>query len=232
MPTACDPCGGVTPCDNLIHGCDGPDGASAPGVCLPNSNPPAVGMGLCLPECTFRGDGSAATGCVGKDACNAIAFDATSSPPSGIGYCFAGCTANTDCAAGESCETNTGLCLKTVTPPTKNLGDGCTMAEANASPPACNCVYNTSSGLGFCTTFCTVGGSQCQSGWFCEAEEPLTLASGDASVVGFTTQNVGLGGFCVPACQIDGGATGTDSGVCPANTTCQSTFAGGAGCIP
>jgi len=234
LPLPCDPCGGMTPCDNLIHGCDGPDGSpSTPGICLPNTNPPAVGKGLCLPACSFKGDGSAPTGCVGKDTCNAIGFDATTSPPTGVGYCWGGCAADTDCATGEKCDTTTGLCLKTVTPPTKALGDGCTMTEANMSPPPCNCVYNPMSGLGFCTEVCTVGGTQCPTGWFCEAQEPTTLTgANDASVAGFTMQNMGLGGFCVPSCTVDGGAMGTDSGTCPPNTTCQNTNAGGPGCIP
>jgi hypothetical protein len=89
------------------------------------------------------------------------------------------------------------------------------------------------SGLGFCTEFCTVGGTQCPSGWFCEGQEPTTLTgANDASTAGFTMQNTGLAGFCVPSCAVDGGAMGTDSGACPANTTCQSSFAGGPGCIP
>jgi hypothetical protein len=229
----CDPCGGKTPCDNFIHGCDGPDGPSAPGVCLPRSNPAKVGDGICLPACAFKGDGSMPAGCQGKDACNAIAFDPTQTPPVGIGYCFGGCTADTDCVTGEKCDTTTGLCVKTVTPPTKNLGDGCNMMEANMMPPPCNCVYGTLSGLGFCTLFCTVGGSQCPSGWVCDAQEPTTLIGpNDASVPGFMTQNTGLAGFCVPQCGVDGGTIATDSGTCPTNTTCQTGSATGPVCVP
>jgi hypothetical protein len=226
MPAPCDPCGGTSPCDNFIHGCDGV-GASAPGICLPLQ----AGGGVCLPACVFAGDGTAPSGCVGKDTCLPYGFG--SNPVQGVGYCFGGCTADTDCVTGEKCETTTGLCKKVVTPPTKNIGDPCTMADANATTPPCNCIYNTKTTVGFCTQVCTVGGTGCPSGWFCEAQEPKSLTgSNDASLPGFTTQNTGLGGFCVPSCQVDGGAMGTDSGACPTNTTCQDIFAGGAGCIP
>jgi hypothetical protein len=222
MPVKCDPCGGTTPCDNLIHGCDGVDPA-APGVCLPTGS----GGGVCLPVCSFKADGSPPVGCVGKDACNAYGFEATTTPASGIGYCFGGCTADADCIAGEKCDTTTGLCQKTVTPPSKAFGSACTMADATMNPPSCNCIYNTTTNLGFCTSFCTVGGTQCPTGWFCETEEPRTLPSaGDGSVAGFSSENTGLGGFCVPSCQV--GAPGA----CPPNTACQATFAGGSGCIP
>jgi hypothetical protein len=233
MPVECDPCGGQTPCDGLIHGCDGPDGdPSTAGICLPNTPIPTVGKGTCWPACSFAADGSAPVGCVGKDACNVAAYGIAGTTPHGVGLCLGGCTADGDCAGGERCDATTGLCLKSVTAPTKNLGDGCTMAEAQATPPSCNCIYNSNSGLGFCSKFCTVpatgAANPCPAGWFCETEEPTTIAgANDASVAGFTTQNVGLAGFCVRSC-----ATGADSGVCPVNTTCLDTFAGGPGCIP
>jgi hypothetical protein len=238
MPVECDPCGGMTPCDNLIHGCDGPDGSpSTPGICLPNTPVPTVGKGTCWPACSFAADGNPPTGCIGKDACNVAAFNVSGSSPVGVGLCLGGCTADVDCAGGEKCDPLTGFCMKTLTPPIMNLGDGCTMAEAQASPPPCDCIYNAQSGLGFCTKFCTVpapgGANPCPTGWLCETEEPTSImGTSSGTVAGFTTPNVGLAGFCVPSCQVDGGASGTDSGVCPPNTTCQSGFAGGAGCLP
>jgi hypothetical protein len=175
-------------------------------------------------------------GCVGKDACNLAGYGVSGTTVQGVGLCLGGCAADTDCGGGEKCDIPTGLCLKTVTPPTKNLGDGCTNKD---TPTPCNCIFNNSSGLGFCSQFCTVpaagAANPCPTGWFCETQEPLTLIdpTTDASVTGFTTENVGLAGFCVPSCQVDGGGvTGTDSGSCPTNTTCQATFAGGPGCLP
>jgi hypothetical protein len=176
-------------------------------------------------------------GCVGKDACNLAGYGVTQAGMAvAIGFCVGGCAADADCAGGEKCDTLTGLCVKAVTPPTKHLGDGCTQAEANASPPPCNCIYNRS-GLGFCTEFCQVPAAgapnTCPTGWFCETQEPLTLSgANDASVTGFTAPNVGLAGFCVPSCGGDAGVTGTDSGACPTNTMCQTNYAGGPGCFP
>jgi hypothetical protein len=170
-------------------------------------------------------------GCVGKDACNLAGYGvAQTGMAVAVGFCVGGCVADADCAGGEKCDTLNGLCVKSVTPPTKNLGDGCTMAEANATPPPCNCIYNNQSGLGFCTKYCGVPAAgapnPCPTGWFCETQEPLTLTgSNDASVSGFPTENVGLAGFCVPSCQVG-------SSVCPPNTTCQANYAGGPGCIP
>jgi hypothetical protein len=183
-------------------------------------------MGTCLPLCSFQANGNAPAGCVGKDVCNVLGYDGTQAPPVGLGFCLGGCTQDGDCVAGEKCDLTTAYCVKTVTPPTKALGAACTSAEAAMNPPPCNCLYDTTSGAGFCTEACTVGGTQCQAGWFCDAEEPTTLTgANDASVTGFTTQNTGLGGFCVPTCTV--GVT-----TCPTNSTCKTTFAGGPGCIP
>jgi hypothetical protein len=180
-------------------------------------------MGTCLPLCGFRADGSAPSGCVGKDVCNALGYDGTQTPPVGVGFCLGGCTQDTDCVAGEKCDLTTADCVKTVTPPTRAIGAACTSTD---NPPACNCLYDQTSGMGFCTDACTVGGTQCPAGWFCEAQEPTTLTgANDASVAGFTTQNAGLGGSCVPSCTV--GVT-----TCPTNSTCKATFAGPPGCVP
>jgi hypothetical protein len=167
---------------------------------------------------------------VGKDVCNVFAFT-ESSPPTGLGYCLGGCTADSDCSgaggAAEKCDTTSGLCLTTVTAPTKKLGAACTSADLGSSttPAACNCFVG-SSGNGFCSTFCTVGGSECPAQWFCETEEPIMVTgANDASVPGFSTPNQGLAGLCVPSC-------GEDAGACPTNSTCTTTYAGGPGCVP
>jgi hypothetical protein len=162
---------------------------------------------------------------MGKDTCNALGYDGTQTPAVGLGFCLGGCTQDGDCAGGEKCDLTTSYCVKTVTPPTRAIGTACTSAEAAMNPPPCNCLLGPSNN-GFCTDACTVGGTQCPGGWFCEAQEPRALTgANDASVTGFTTQNAGLGGYCVPTCTM--GVT-----TCPTNSTCQATFAGGPGCIP
>ncbi len=180
-------------------------------------------MGSCLPACAFAADGSAAVGCVGKDVCNPIAFQLTT-PPGGLGYCLGGCTSDADCG-GESCDKTSGLCLLSVTAPTKRLGASCTTADTTGATPACNCLLGAN-GKGFCSTFCTVGGTECSAGWFCETQQPTMLTgANDASTPGFAMPNQGLAGLCVPSC-------GGDAGACPTNSTCRSTYAGGPGCIP
>ena len=100
--------------DGNLHFCDGPDAPTSPGVCLSTGSP---GKGICLPQCSFKPDGSAVTGCQGKDSCFVAGFEAdpnNANAAIGIGYCFGGCTADADCATGQKCQTDSGLCLKTL----------------------------------------------------------------------------------------------------------------------
>jgi hypothetical protein len=110
------------------------------------------------------------------------------------------------------------------TPPTKMLGAACD--PTMNTPYACDCISSPTTGMGYCSKFCTVGGTQCPAGWTCTSQEPTTLAgANDASVPGFTMQNPGLGGFCAPTCKVGGPA-------CPTNSTCHSDVAGGPVCLP
>jgi len=216
MPGSCDP--GT---DGNLHYCDGADASSSPGVCLATGT---AGMGLCLPQCNFAPSGAAATGCQGKDACYPAGYSAATTAVVGIGYCFGGCTVNTDCPTGSECQVNSGACVTTLTAITA-AETSCNSTTVSGN--ACNCFADTSTDLGFCTSNCTVGGTTCASGWKCEADLPtsLTVSTG-GTVAGWTIQNPGLGGSCVPSCVVDGGT------VCPVNSTCQSVTAAGPDCLP
>jgi len=62
---------------------------------------------------------------------------------------------------------------------------------------------------------------------------PLTITTtGDASTLtGWTTQNPGMAGVCLPSCSVDGG-TSADGGACFPNSTCIATTAAGPDCEP
>lgn len=234
LPAKCDP--GT---DGGIHFCDGPDDPSSPGVCLPTTTPAETGMGICLPQCNFKPDGSAATGCIGKDTCSIYGIGADSSGnPLGIGYCYGGCTSDADCSAAASttpqhCQVDEGICLTAVTSDLP-AGTGCNSASTPA--PACNCITNTNTDLGYCASFCATAGSatvaSCPSGWVCDASLPTTITNAaDASVAGWTSANPGMAGYCAPSCSIATGKT-TSGGACPANSTCQAGDVGGPDCLP
>jgi hypothetical protein len=241
LPGECDPLANGT---GQLAFCDGdPTDPASPGVCVPNTNPPESGKGTCFPQCNFKTDGSAATGCVGKDVCQTDGFGTDSSGnPLGIGYCYGGCATDSDCSAAganaamaadraQLCDTLYGICTATVTPPTLAIGAGC---NSSVTTSTCDCIANANNNLGFCSTFCKQGGSECPSGWTCDLSLPTTLTNSmDATVAGWTQDNPGMGGFCTPSCNVGTGmATGTDSGVCPANTSCQAGDVDGPDCLP
>jgi hypothetical protein len=202
LPT-CSPVSG-----QALHFCDGPDAPSSPGVCVPNG-PQA---GICLPRCSFDKSGSAATGCLGKDAC----WSYSTGLSTGVGYCWAGCTSDGDCSGGQKCQTDQGLCVQGVVPPIKPWGAACTQADSQNG--ACNCFLGNGN-TGYCTSFCTVGGNGCPGGATCDAFEFRQY--------GFTTQNQGLAGDCTYTCGgLDGGPG------CPGSATCTNTYAAGPDCIP
>jgi len=195
--------------DTTVHYCDGPDAPSSPGICVPQS----VG-GICLPKCTFDKTGDAAVGCAGKDVCNAY----TSASAGGVGYCWAGCTQNGDCPTGQQCQTDQGLCMEGLVPPTKTFGAACTKADSDDG--ACNCLYGGTAETGYCSSFCIVGGpSTCPVGSVCDGLEYRQY--------GFTTSNPGMAGFCSAVC-----AAGDAGPACPANSTCSDAFAAGPDCVP
>lgn len=191
---------------NAMHYCDGPDDPSSPGVCVPFGTSGSV----CLPKCTYDKNGGAPVGCQAHDAC----FAYPGAPESGAGYCWAACTQDSDCGSGEKCQTDWGWCVQGVIPPTKSIGAACTASDSNAG--ACNCLYGTSN-TGYCSQSCVVGGAACPTGYVCDSLEER--------LVGYTTPNVGMGGYCALACGADAGATCT-------NSTCTSVFASGPDCIP
>jgi hypothetical protein len=195
--------------DTTAHFCDGPDDPSSPGICVPQST-----GGICLPRCTFDKSGGAPSGCTGKDAC----FPYVAAPAEGVGYCWGGCTASADCPSGQQCQTNEGLCMEGLVPPTKAYGASC--SKADSEDGACNCLYGGTNDDGYCSNFCLVGGAAgCPAGSVCDALEYRQD--------GFTTQNPGLAGYCAIACSTaDAGTT------CPTATTCTDIFAAGPDCVP
>lgn len=229
--------------DGNAHFCDGPDDPTSPGFCLPVGQ----GQGVCLPRCFALNDGSAPVGCRGKDNCVVAAFvsqtipdagaDAAAASPIAIGYCFGGCTVDADCPSGNSCQADIGICVRTVTPPTKQLGQACTSADNGSAtmPAACNCLVNPNTGTGYCTHFCAVNSptASCPSGYVCDSFEPTTLTSNatGATVPGFPTQNTALAGSCVAVCSLPD-AGGDGGAACPAGATCTVGEAAGTDCLP
>ena len=205
VPT-CSPVSDTTP-----HYCDGPDSPTSPGICMPYGT---SGGGICLPQCTYDKNGGPAKGCPGKDVC----FGDTGATQGGVGYCWGGCTADADCPSGQKCQTDQGLCVEGVVPPTKPFGAACTSADNNNG--TCYCLYGAN-GTGYCSSFCVVGGaSTCPAGSTCDGLEYRQY--------GYSTPNAGLGGFCTVACT-----AGSEAGAtCPANTSCTNIFAAGPDCIP
>jgi hypothetical protein len=243
-PVMCDPCGGHNPCDQYVHQCDGPDmSAATPGLCLSPNNPPVPGpTGICAAACQYTGDGSAPTGCQGKDTCNAYAFGSQNGMAFGVGFCQGGCTADADCTS-QKCDVLSGQCVKAVpTRGTKQLGQAC----SGSTDTGCYCPWNSA---GACTAFCKAPAAgmpdPCGAGFRCVTFQPTNFydPTTDASTPGFTAQSQGMAGFCLPTCTLgdagapgDSGASdaspteggtpegGTGGGACPSAWTCQSGF--------
>ena len=211
----CDPAPAGDPQGSSVHFCDGPDQSSSPGLCVAATSPPAPGLGTCLPKCTFGLDGTPATGCVGKAACQPITFTlgAQSGAITGYGVCQGYCQADADCTplgAGYVCQTDIGFCTKTKTTRTKQPGDACSTAGATVP---CNCVTGATSTAGYCTTTCVVGGASCPTGFVCDNGTPSPLDFGTGTTYPVTAQNPGTQGFCAPACSLaDAGSPAADSG--------------------
>ncbi len=243
-PICFDPTPCLSPTDGNIHYCDGPDDPSSPGLCL-GADPTDGTGGLCMPKCTFKADGSPAQGCQGKNACTLyipLQDTMTGALTGGIGYCYGGaCAQDSDCPASNKCQPNEGVCLAMVTLPVTPPGTACNPLSTNVTD-ACNCLSNpnSSTDLGYCAQFCLVGSDMCPAGTVCDAQEPATVTGvNDASMTGFTMQNAGLAGYCVPTCSggADGGtadAGGGDGGTCGGyfNAACQADYAAGPDCQP
>jgi hypothetical protein len=150
----------------------------------------------------------------------------------GVGHCWGGCASDADCAkagANQHCQTDQGLC---VTTPVTDVAQG---QPCDLATTACDCITAPGSSHGFCAQFCWVGGSACSAGSNCETLVPTSAGLLDGGVgpgPGWTQPNAGLGGFCAPTCDADGGTTLLDGGACPSNSTCQSGTVGAPDCRP
>jgi len=192
--------------DSTLHFCDGPDDPSSPGICVPGFS-----GGVCLPKCTYDKSGGAPQGCAGKDTC----FTYPTTTENGVGYCWGGCTSDGDCSDGQHCQTDQGICVVGVTPPTKNVGDACTKNDTNTE--ACNCLYGSNND-GYCSSFCIVGQSgDCPSGFTCDPFEYRAY--------GYTTPSSGMAGYCTKSCA-------TDAAACPSNASCTNLSVSGPDCVP
>lgn len=187
----CDPGDGTS-----IMGCDNDHG-----VCLSTGS-----GGICLPVCQFDDSGAAPVGCEGSNGCNVYGWGKDDSGKQiGIGYCFGGCDETTHkCGTGQTCQTEDGLCQKTVTAYSLKLGDACTKADATATPPKCNCFYATSTGQGMCTTSCRIGGDACATGYTCDANLPLKNSDDTPA---FSKTPTGMMGQCLKTCTADSDCT-------------------------
>jgi hypothetical protein len=212
--------------DDTAHFCDGPDEQSSPGLCVPLSS--GATTGDCFPKCTFSSDASAPVGCVGKDACNPYEFgeDTSSSTAEGLGFCYGGCEVDADCPSGNACQSNFGVCV--TTPDAQSVQDP-EGQDCSTASDACNCTGSP----GFCALNCKTAGSvSCPTGQVCDAFLPTSLTTGTGTTIpGWTAQNPGLAGICLPTCALDGGA-GTEAGACYANSTCTAVTVKGPDCEP
>ena len=244
--------------DGTLHFCDGSTLASSmvgpAAICLPFDNPPQTGRGRCLQGCTFATDGSPAGGCTGNNACNPwnnlYLQDTTDNDVVGLGYCGGGCMADADCQGpSKKCQIETGLCTSTLTTYPENPGDVCDVSPTEGFSTQCNCLVDQA-GSGFCVQACVIGAAEkCPAGTVCDALEPNQFDDGTtgAPIAGFTKQNIGLAGACLPKCDLDadagadadasGGDGGNDGAAssttsCPATGICQDTTAAGVDCQP
>jgi hypothetical protein len=222
----CDPAPPSDPSAQLPHFCDGPDSPASPGICIASSSPH---VGTCSPMCTFFLDGSAPTGCVGKDTCIETQFIALDSNNQlfGWGFCQGSCEQTSDCAtlgAGYICQTDTGYCTASPVTRSKQLGQACTANDSTTG--ACNCLPGTT-GQGYCTSSCIYGGAPCPMGWVCDTLQSATVhVGGNALTV--PAENPGISGLCVAPCTApDGGPA-----QCPATSTCKLGTPIGPDCLP
>jgi hypothetical protein len=237
----CDPAPPSDPMGQSFHFCDGPDDTTAPGICAPLTTPVSPGLGICLPKCTFALDGTAAVGCVGKNAClpnQVISVDASDNPTA-YGYCQGVCQTDADCSGlgtGYLCQTDIASCTKTLVKRTKAIGAACASDPSktlgnDSTTGACNCLADTTTFTGYCTTACVIGGNACPSGYVCDNLQPSVVQLPDGTVVNVTAENVGTLGVCMPSCTaVDDGGTIVfgDSGAAAAKDASAPVDAGAA----
>jgi hypothetical protein len=246
----CNPAPPSDPGGNQIHYCDGPDLPTSPGVCVPD---PMTGVGFCNAKCTYGADGTAPTGCVGKDTCTPAFVIGTRGVASFVGYCQGTCEKDSDCSAlGPTffCQLDVGACTKKVVTRPKPLGAPCTTADNTNG--GCNCLTSTATGVGYCTSSCIVGGLPCPGGYVCDNQQTATIMLPDGSTGTITAENVRTQGACFAPCPgaADAGpapsdaappsdASASEAGVvdagpiaCPMNSTCMSMTLAGPECTP
>jgi hypothetical protein len=215
--------GGCDPGDGTkIVACDNADGTDR-GVCLSDG----AGGGDCFPACSWKDDGSAVTGCQGKDHCNWMGWNSSATPITGVGYCFQGCKADADCgkATGSTttkCDVFTGICQKTLPTYTKTVGQACTYKTGTGAVQDCACFAAAATNMGYCSQFCDIGDTTCGTGFVCSGFLPSACASGTPL---FTkSPSAGLAGNCLKTCTADADCTAI-------NSTCETTPEGKV-CVP
>jgi hypothetical protein len=242
---SCDPCGisaGGVCGDGNVWGCDSDpttlDPTTSPGLCLPNNAAtPAANQGICIPRCGLPVDGSTPTGVTKPNTCVPYTWlQPKTGPLVGIGFIQGTCQTNADCTglgAGWICQVDIGFCTQATAqkPRTKAIGTACTSgtaATSDSTTGACNCIGNSTTNAGYCSSACVVGGTACPSGYVCDAFYPHgPLVIGDASAPALTMQNPGAAGTCIEPC------TSVDAaGGCPSNSTCQLQTLEGPDCLP
>jgi len=231
----CDPAPPSDPTGQLIHFCDGPDDPSSPGICIPGTSTPVSCEGTCYPACSFQFDGSAPTGCKGKNVCYPayIGFD-QSGNPSGLGYCVSACQSDADCSPLKTadggtyvCQEDVGQCVTAHIVRKKQVGAACSANPAQTTgndsyTGACNCVSDTNTFAGYCTTACVVGGDPCPNGSICDNLEQNSIQLQDGSLFNVPAENPQTPGVCIPACSLDGGVVASaapDSGTTPSEAS-------------
>ena len=176
---------------------------------------------LCLPSCSFGDGGAAPVGCTGRDVCNVFGWGrGASGALEGVGFCFGGCRADGDCPKDSVCQVEDGLCLKTKNAYTKSVGTACTKSADAGASPKCNCLYGTTTSLGYCSSFCVVGQTSCDEGFVCSPQLPTSDATGAL----FKKDPSGIAGNCVKSCSTNADCSGM-------NATCKTT-ASGKVCLP
>jgi hypothetical protein len=222
----CDPAPPTDPTGTFLHYCDGPDDSRSPGLCVPfDTQNPVSGQGHCEVQCSFVFDGSAPTGCIGKDTCTPayVVTDQTGAM-SGLGWCQGTCEQDSDCSAlngpGDAgtwvCQTDIGFCTQRRIVRKKQIGQACSQSARVNDLTAGNCdcsAVDPVTGNGFCTSSCIVGGSVnlCPAGWVCDNLTSNTLPDGTP----ITAENNDTPGQCMPVCSLgEGGApeAGTSEG--------------------
>ena len=184
--------------------CD--DGA---GFCLKTQS-----GGICLPFCSYDST-KVVDACTGGNKCaiDTLGIDAMTKTASAIGFCFGACASDTDCkgTAGEKCQVEDGLCVKTLAT-YKALGTACNAAAMTAE---CNCsrVGNFADGgaspnadKGYCQQSCVTGAAGdtfCNgkaAGYKCTTKLPLDDGKGQTY---FTAQAADVSGVCALPCTTD-----------------------------